>query len=120
VQNVTDAEVVARVPASAFEPPPEVESAILRLRRRLDPTVPPGPGREDLYRIVQAGFRHRRKQLHNGLGRELAVDREILSAAFAACGIVPDRRPQTLSLLEWTCLAGHLAPLLPVMGELGR
>ena len=120
VQNVADAEVVARVPASAFEPAPEVESAILRLRRRLDPTVPPGPGREELYRIVQAGFRHRRKQLHNGLGRELAVDREILSAAFAACGIVPDRRPQTLSLAEWACLAGHLAPLLPVVGETSR
>ncbi len=120
VQNVTDAEVVARVPASAFEPAPEVESAILRLRRRPDPTVPPGPGREDLYRIVQAGFRHRRKQLHNGLGRELAVDRENLSIAFAACGIVSDRRPQTLSVPEWTCLAGHLAPLLPVVGELGR
>jgi len=120
VQNVADAEVVARVPASAFEPAPEVESAILRLRRRIGPTVPPGPGREDLYRIVQAGFRHRRKQLHNGLGRELAVDREILSAAFAACGIVPDRRPQTLSLAEWACLAGHLAPLLPVVGETSR
>jgi len=120
VQNVADAEVVARVPASAFEPAPEVESAILRLRRRLDPTVPPGPGREELYRIVQAGFRHRRKQLHNGLGRELPVDREILSAAFAACGIVPDRRPQTLSLAEWACLAGHLAPLLPVVGETSR
>ena len=120
VQNVADAEVVARVPASAFEPAPEVESAILRLRRRIGPTVPPGPGREDLYRIVQAGFRHRRKQLHNGLGRELPVDREILSAAFAACGIVPDRRPQTLSLAEWACLAGHLAPLLPVVGETSR
>ena len=120
VQNVADAEVVARVPASAFEPAPEVESAILRLRRRLDPTVSPGPGRQELYRIVQAGFRHRRKQLHNGLGRELPVDREILSAAFAACGIVPDRRPQTLSLAEWACLAGHLAPLLPVVGETSR
>lgn len=120
VQNVTDAEVVARVPASAFEPAPEVESAILRLRRRPDPTVPPGPGREDLYRIVQAGFRHRRKQLHNGLGRELAVDRENLSTAFAACGIESDRRPQTLSVPEWTCLTGHLSPLLSVVGELGR
>ncbi|MEX1155677.1 MAG: 16S rRNA (adenine(1518)-N(6)/adenine(1519)-N(6))-dimethyltransferase RsmA [Chloroflexota bacterium] len=120
VQNVADAEVVARVPASAFQPAPEVESAILRLRRRLHPTVSPGPGRQELYRIVQAGFRHRRKQLHNGLGRELPVDREILSAAFAACGIVPDRRPQTLSLAEWACLTGHLAPLLPVVGETSR
>ena len=33
-QNVASAEVVARVPAAAFEPPPEVDSAVLRLRRR--------------------------------------------------------------------------------------
>lgn len=114
VQNVADAEVVARVPASAFEPAPEVESAVLRLRRRSVPTVPPGPGREQLYRIVQAGFRHRRKQLHNSLGRELPVDREALAASFGTCGIESDRRPQTLSVAEWTCLTAELTPLLLV------
>ena len=112
VQNVARAEVVARVPAAAFEPAPKVDSAVLRLRRRADPPVPVGEGREAFYRIVQAGFRQRRKQLHNGLGRELPAPREVLTAAFAACGIDSERRPQTLSVDEWACLTTRLSPLL--------
>lgn len=104
VQNVAEAEVVARVPAAAFEPAPEVDSAILRLRRRETPSVPPGEDREPFYRLVQAGFRQRRKQLHNALGRELPVSAATLASAFATCGIDPERRPQTLSVAEWACL----------------
>jgi 16S rRNA (adenine1518-N6/adenine1519-N6)-dimethyltransferase len=112
VQNVAGAEIVARVPASAFEPAPKVDSAILRLRRRSAPAVAAGEGREAFYRVVQAGFRQRRKQIHNGLGRELPVPREALNAAFAACRIDAERRPQTLSIDEWACLATQLTPLL--------
>ncbi|HYM53421.1 MAG TPA: 16S rRNA (adenine(1518)-N(6)/adenine(1519)-N(6))-dimethyltransferase RsmA [Candidatus Dormibacteraeota bacterium] len=113
VQNVARAEVVAKVSAAAFEPAPKVDSAVLRLRRRSDPPIPVGDRREPFYRIVQAGFRQRRKQLHNGLGRELPVSREALEAGLAACGIDPERRPQTLSVDEWACLAGQWTPLLP-------
>lgn len=112
VQNVAAAEIVGRVPAAAFEPAPEVDSAILRLRRRPSPQIPVGPGREPFYRIVQAGFRQRRKQLHNALGRELPVSRQVLDAAFEACAIDSERRAQTLSLAEWECLTGRLASVL--------
>jgi 16S rRNA (adenine1518-N6/adenine1519-N6)-dimethyltransferase len=113
VQNAAVAEIVARVPAAAFEPPPKVDSAVLRLRRRPDPWIPPGDRRDPFYRIVQAAFRQRRKQIHNGLGRELPLPAGVLDAALAGCRIDPQRRPQTLSLDEWACLAGHL------IGELG-
>jgi 16S rRNA (adenine1518-N6/adenine1519-N6)-dimethyltransferase len=112
VQNVASAEVVARVPAAAFEPAPAVDSAILRLRARADPAVPPGPEREPFYRVVQAGFRQRRKQIHNGLGRELPLVPEALESALETCGVSRDRRPQTLSVDEWACLATGLAPAL--------
>ena len=112
VQNIVDAEVVARVPAAAFEPAPSVDSAVLRLRRRETPAVPSGDGREPFYRVVQAGFRQRRKQVHNGLSRELPVEREAVERALATCGVTPDRRPQTLSIDEWACLTGELEPLL--------
>jgi 16S rRNA (adenine1518-N6/adenine1519-N6)-dimethyltransferase len=112
VQNVADAEVVAAVPAAAFEPSPDVDSAILRLRRRPAPQVAVGPGREPFYRLVQAGFRQRRKQLHNALARELPIDRSRLGEALGACAIDGERRAQTLSLAEWGCLHQRLAPLL--------
>jgi 16S rRNA (adenine1518-N6/adenine1519-N6)-dimethyltransferase len=109
-QNVAQAELVAHVPAAAFEPAPKVDSAVLRLRRRAEPVVPVGAQRPAFYRLVQAGFRQRRKQLHNALSRELPLPRETLSAAFAACGVDPERRAQTLSVEEWACLLARLGP----------
>jgi 16S rRNA (adenine1518-N6/adenine1519-N6)-dimethyltransferase len=111
VQNVARAEVVARVPAAAFEPAPRVDSAVLRLARRPDPPVPPGPRREPFYRVVQAGFRQRRKMVRNGLGRELPLPAGSLESALDDCGVDAQRRPQTLSVDEWACLAARLAPL---------
>jgi len=116
VQNIAEAEIVRRVPAAAFEPVPKVDSAVLRLRRRAAPAVPAGPGREPFHRLAQAGFRQRRKQLHNALGRELPVDPVTLRAAFGACGIDSDRRPQTLSVAEWACLTAALADRLEPAG----
>jgi 16S rRNA (adenine1518-N6/adenine1519-N6)-dimethyltransferase len=107
-QNVAEAEIVARVPAAAFEPPPEVDSAVLRLRRRPEATVPAGEGREPFYRVVQAAFRQRRKQVHNGLARELPVSREAVASALEACRVDGERRPQTLTVAEWACLASAL------------
>jgi len=110
VQYHADVEVAFTVPAAAFEPAPEVDSAILtgRVRqRRL------GEADEDeLWRLVQAGFRERRKMIHNVLARQLpGLDRARVDAGLAACSITPDRRPQTLSVEEWMALRAALSPL---------
>ena len=102
---------VARpVPAAAFEPAPEVDSAILAGEtrpRRLPPAL-----EEDLWRLVQAGFRERRKMLHNVLPRQLPhVGAARIGAALAAAGIDAQRRPQTLSVEEWLALRAALGPL---------
>jgi 16S rRNA (adenine1518-N6/adenine1519-N6)-dimethyltransferase len=112
VQNVAAADLVARVPAAAFEPSPAVDSAVLRLRRREAPEVAVGEAREPFYRVVQAAFRQRRKQIHNGLVRELPLEREVVTDALDGCGIAADRRPQTLTIAEWACLAARLTPWL--------
>jgi 16S rRNA (adenine1518-N6/adenine1519-N6)-dimethyltransferase len=111
VQNIAAPEVVERVPAAAFEPAPEVDSAILRLGARRDPVVR-ADRREAFYRLVQAGFRHRRKQIHNALGRELPVDAAALAAALNGCAIDGERRPQTLTIEEWACLSEALGGAL--------
>jgi len=98
------------VPAAAFEPAPEVDSAVLvgeTRPRRLDPEA-----EEELWRLVQAGFRERRKMIHNVLTRQLrGLPRERLDAALASSRISPQRRPQTLSVEEWLCLRAQLTPL---------
>jgi 16S rRNA (adenine1518-N6/adenine1519-N6)-dimethyltransferase len=111
VQDLAEADVVARVPAAAFEPAPDVDSAVLRLVRR-PASIVPARERDTLHRVVQAAFRQRRKQIHNSLVRELPVDRGTVDRALAACSVTPDRRPQTLSLPEWACLTTALGPQL--------
>jgi 16S rRNA (adenine1518-N6/adenine1519-N6)-dimethyltransferase len=109
-QYHAEVEVAFSVPASAFEPAPAVDSAILlgTIRpRRL------GHDEEDeLWRLAQAGFRERRKMIHNVLARQLSgLDRSRVDDALAACSIAPDRRPQTLSVDEWLALRAALTPL---------
>jgi 16S rRNA (adenine1518-N6/adenine1519-N6)-dimethyltransferase len=99
---------VARVvPAAAFEPAPEVDSAILVGATR--PQRLSAEREEELWRLVQAGFRERRKMLQNVLVRQLpGLDRGRLLDGLAAVGIDGSRRPQTLAVDEWLALAGAL------------
>jgi 16S rRNA (adenine1518-N6/adenine1519-N6)-dimethyltransferase len=66
--------------------------------------------------VVQAGFRQRRKQIHNGLARELPVAGAAVADALAGCEIDGERRPQTLRVDEWACLAERLSVSLPADG----
>ena len=99
------------VPPGAFEPEPAVESAVIVVEPydaddRLDPDT-----EDELWRLVQAGFRERRKMIHNVLSRQLPVDADLVSAALAAAAIEPDRRPQTLAVGEWLALCEALGPI---------
>ena len=111
-ENFEPSEMVLRVvPARAFEPAPEVESAVLVGRTR--PRRLSREGETELWRLVQAGFRERRKMLHNVLARQLPVEPARVDAALATAGIDPDRRPQTLAVGEWLALQAALGPIGP-------
>ena len=49
--------------------------------------------------------------IHNVLSRQLPVDAGRVTAALAAAGIDPDRRPQTLAVGEWLALREALGPI---------
>ncbi len=112
-QYHASASVVRIVPPTSFEPAPSVESAILALdiRPADDPARLPAAEEDDLWRLVQAAFRERRKMLHNVLVRQLRIPPDRIAAALAAAGIDPDRRPQTLAVAEWLALRTALGPL---------
>jgi 16S rRNA (adenine1518-N6/adenine1519-N6)-dimethyltransferase len=110
VQYHAEVRIGRLVPASAFEPAPDVQSAVLVGETR--PRLLDEDGEEQLWRVVQAGFRERRKMLHNVLPRQLPqVGRDRFTAALATVGIAPDRRPQTVSVEEWMALAAAIGPI---------
>ncbi|GAB4566373.1 MAG: 16S rRNA (adenine(1518)-N(6)/adenine(1519)-N(6)) -dimethyltransferase RsmA [Anaerolineae bacterium] len=104
VQLYAEAEIVDRIPAGAFYPPPKVESAVVRLRRRLEPAVPVDD-REHFFDVVRAGFGQRRKQLRNALAAGLNLPTAVVTQAMSKAGIDPRRRAETMTLAEWARLA---------------
>jgi 16S rRNA (adenine1518-N6/adenine1519-N6)-dimethyltransferase len=106
VQYHAEVRVALRVPAEAFEPAPNVQSAVVVLEPR--PAAADSGDDDELWRLVQAGFRERRKMLRNVLGRQLPYDQARVDAALATVGIAGDRRPQTLSVEEWVQLRAAL------------
>ncbi len=111
VQYHARARVAFRVPRDAFEPPPKVESAVLVLEPYPSDDRLDAEAEDHLWRVVQAGFRERRKMLHNVLTRQLPVPGERVEAALAACGIDGSRRPQTVAVGEWLALAVAIGPI---------
>jgi 16S rRNA (adenine1518-N6/adenine1519-N6)-dimethyltransferase len=93
-------QIVQRVPAGAFYPPPKVDSAVLRLDVRPQPAVT-SVAPEDFFDIVRAGFGQKRKQLANSLSAGLKIPKAEIQNRLLAAGIDPARRAETISLDEW-------------------
>ena len=100
IQFYGEPKIVAHVPARAFYPAPKVDSAILRID--LKDEVPLTPGQRDsFFRLVQAGFSQRRKQLHNSLAHGLHRKNADVQPWLLAANIDPSRRAETLSIEDW-------------------
>lgn len=90
-------------PAS-FMPPPHVDSAVVRIERA--PLVAPelvAP----VSAVIDAAFAQRRKTIRNSMSAS-GYGRDELDAAFAACGISPTCRAETLSPGDFVRLADVL------------
>ncbi len=113
VQYHARASIAFHVPPAAFEPEPAVQSSVIVIEPYRDDDadlLPPGE-EDELWRLVQAAFRERRKMIHNVLPRQLPIEPARAAAALAAVGIAPDRRPQTLAVGEWLALREALGPI---------
>jgi 16S rRNA (adenine1518-N6/adenine1519-N6)-dimethyltransferase len=91
------------VPPGSFLPPPKVESAVVTLRP-LGESRLAASRRPAFFKLVNNGFRHKRKQILNSLAMELDLPKDVISARLSSAGIDPMRRAQTLSVDEWIAL----------------
>jgi 16S rRNA (adenine1518-N6/adenine1519-N6)-dimethyltransferase len=95
-----------RVGRGAFQPPPAVDSAVVRLiPHASDPFPLPDPAR--FARVVAAAFGQRRKTLRNALAA--FADEAMLRAA----NVDPGVRGETLSVADFVRVANHLADARP-------
>ncbi|KAF0112198.1 MAG: 16S rRNA (adenine1518-N6/adenine1519-N6)-dimethyltransferase [Chloroflexi bacterium] len=94
------------IPASAFHPPPKVDSATLRVDIFKQPLL---SGRQlDLFfTLAKIGFSQKRKMMRNTLSAGLHWTGMQADEMLLAAGIDPARRAQTLDLVEWKTLVGE-------------
>ena len=83
----------------AFQPPPRVWSAVVRLTMRAAPLFAVSP---HYAQVVAAAFAHRRKTLRNALSQILSRE------AIIACAVDPGARPETLAPEQFNTLAQAL------------
>jgi len=104
-----DVDLPARFPPGAFEPPPKVNSALLRARFRAEPRalVTDLPGFE---RLVQNAFHRRRRTLENNLQHSYPHLKEYFRFLLNVEG---SRRAETLSVVEFAALWQALESRVP-------
>jgi 16S rRNA (adenine1518-N6/adenine1519-N6)-dimethyltransferase len=95
-------EIVRWVPAQAFYPAPEVDSALLRIELYPEPAVVMDEG--GFFELVRAGFSAPRKQIGNSLSQGLGLPKDGVLPLLERAEIDWQRRAETLTLEEWARL----------------
>jgi 16S rRNA (adenine1518-N6/adenine1519-N6)-dimethyltransferase len=104
-QLACDVRLLRKVPRTVFHPVPNVDSALVVLRR----TGPAPPAA--LVTLVHAGFAHRRKALAGSLALAPGAPSDLRAATRAALeriGQPADARAERLTPADWTRLAAEL------------
>jgi len=105
--------IAARVSKGSFYPEPKIESAILEIEMFEKPLVSYNDDNlanskkalDYFFKIVHAGFSHKRKTLLNSIQRGMVIDPTKVKTALLAAEIDPSARAQHLSIEDWTRLA---------------
>ncbi len=102
VQLACDVRMLRPVGREVFDPPPRVDSALLRLERR-GPAAP-----EPLRRLVRDAFAHRRKSLARSLEHAEPGRRERVLEALERAGLPADARAESLGPEDFRRLSEEL------------
>jgi 16S rRNA (adenine1518-N6/adenine1519-N6)-dimethyltransferase len=108
VQYLADCEFICTVPAKAFQPPPKVESAVVRLRPRSPDPVATNPTHLD--QLVRLGFAAKRKMLRNNL--KSVVERDRLCHLLEQLEVSVQARAEDLNVVQWVRLSNALVALV--------
>ena len=103
VQSIYDVELILTLPATSFDPPPKVDSAVIVCSLRKEPIE--NLDFKLLRRIVKATFNQRRKMLRSTL-KHIVENREILEDEIFSM------RPEQLSVEAFVSLSKKIEPYL--------
>ena len=105
IQAWYDVEYLFTVEPSVFNPPPKVQSAVIRMTRNVVNSL--GCDEQLFRRIVKTVFNQRRKMLRVSLRQLLSAD------AIATLKADLTLRPEQLTIQQFVALTNLISPLLP-------
>lgn len=100
VQLYGEPRIAQHIPAGAFYPIPNVDSAVLLVELSAQPRLP-AEKIDAFFRLAKSGFAQKRKTLANSLASLPDWTKEEIAARLKTADIDPMRRPQTLTIEEW-------------------
>ena len=103
-QYYAQPEILFQVSKSSFYPVPSVDSAVMRLTRRL--AAPVEGDKDELFALIKAGFSLRRKTLANALAASpISGDKSYWERGLDECGLLAAIRAEAMTLTDFSNLA---------------
>lgn len=101
-------EILFDVGRSSFMPPPNVDSAVIRLNMLKSPSV---QVRDEglFFRLVKAAFGKRRKTLVNSVSSSLPFEKGLLAGALRDCGLSESIRAERMTMENFAQLSNLLS-----------
>ncbi len=107
VNYYAKAEMLFKVSAGSFMPPPKVDSAVIKLTLRDKPTVNV-ESEEMLFRVIKASFAQRRKTMLNTLSATMGISKPELAIILEKAGVSQTARAEQLQLSDFASVANEL------------
>lgn len=104
VQYLADCQFICDVPAKSFQPPPKVDSAVIRLHPRA--IEHPAHNPRQMESLIKLGFSSKRKMLRNNLKSVISTDH--LTEILSVLEINPQARAEDLSVNKWVSLSNQI------------
>ena len=109
VRYYCEPKVLFQVSRGSFMPAPDVDSTVIRLDIRKQPTVDV-KREEDFFRVVKAAFSQRRKTLSNTLSSGLSMNKTQIAELLERAGVASNLRAEQLSMQQFADIANALNP----------
>lgn len=111
VRYYSEPRMLFPVSRGSFTPPPNVDSAVIRLDIRSDLPLD-GEEEAQFFALVRGAFSQRRKTLQNNLSSSLGLTKPQVAAALEEIGVKPTARAEELSMEQLLALRKALSPSL--------
>ncbi|MFH1478427.1 MAG: 16S rRNA (adenine(1518)-N(6)/adenine(1519)-N(6))-dimethyltransferase RsmA [Candidatus Omnitrophota bacterium] len=107
VRFYSDAKIVFNIKKGSFYPTPKVDSSFMEFKMRIEPLYL--TDEEKLFKIIKTCFEKRRKTILNSLcsSDDFGTKKEVFELLKLA-GIQETRRPETISLEEYTAIVNSM------------